>query len=53
MADTYKGTVVASQSSAKSMGQYTLAGAFPLFIIKSENTALILFYVVYEKLHIS
>lgn len=36
MADTYKGTVVASQSSANSMCRYTLAGTFPLFIIKSK-----------------
>lgn len=36
MADTYKGTVVASQSSANSMCRYTLAGAFPLCIIKSK-----------------
>lgn len=36
MADTYKGTVVASQASANSLCRYAFAGAFPLFIVQSK-----------------
>jgi hypothetical protein len=34
--DTYRGTVIASASSANSLTRYGLAGAFPLFAIQSE-----------------
>ncbi|CEJ80699.1 hypothetical protein VHEMI00869 [[Torrubiella] hemipterigena] len=33
-ADTYHGSVVASQAAANSMARYTFAGAFPLFVIQ-------------------
>lgn len=36
LTETYKGTVVASASSANSLARYTLAGLLPLFTVDSE-----------------
>lgn len=36
MADTYRGSIIASAASANSLARYTFAAVFPLFTIQSE-----------------